>query len=106
MHKSSMVVKHDDTIEEIIFDEIWDLDVPLQFLIGLSVEHPNFGTGVVERVINRQSKVVIRLDGQGTWVTIFIDEMLSQKSAWSYSHHALTAMYKVHGPKRTRIDLD
>lgn len=106
MRKSRTVVKQDDSIEAIIFDELWDFDVSLRFLLGLSVEHPIFGSGVVERVIDRYSKVVIRLNGQDTWVTIFIDEMLSQKSAWSYSRAALAAMYKAGGTKRTRIDLD
>lgn len=105
MRKSSTVVKQDDSIEAIIFDELWNFDVSLKFLLGLSVEHPIFGPGVVERVIDRCGKVVIQLNGQDTWVTIFIDEMLSQKSAWSYSRPALAAMYKAGGAKRNPIDL-
>lgn len=106
MRKSSMVAKQGDSIEALIFDELWDFDVSLKFLLGLSVAHPIFGPGIVERVIDSYGKVVIRLNGQDTWVTIFIDEMLSQKSAWSYSRAALAAMYKAGGTKRTRIDLD
>jgi len=58
-------------------------------------------------ILGLKGDQVIKASRLGTRpVTIFIDEMLSQKSAWTYSRSALAAMYKAGGTKRTRIDLD
>ncbi len=93
MRENSSTMKGSLSIEQRIMEDLWDFDVPLDFLIGLKVKHLKFGAGIVQRVINSDSKMVIALNDGVTSITTYVDEFLDQKSLWSCRRETLEKTY-------------